>query len=369
MLIEHFSRNKAGASLFLLITLNLGNLILQTRLIANAANASTNLLDFFSKTFHNFGTGTINLIDSYGNYIQVKKENEALTKQIEEYQQIALQVNALEDENRKLRENLEYQQKSEFTTIPAEVISIDPDNWFQTIIINKGSEDGIMPYMPVIAYQVSKERVPIINEVDPGMNAEILDPLRKNEQFETREVLKQGVVGKIIQVASHSARILPITDQYSKLGIKIKKSNHWGILSGQSQSRELPVLEFITLAITLEEGDEIITSGASGMFPPNIPVGKITSQIKRLATFQEAIIQPEIDISRLTTVLVITKIPHNPEKDFTPSLSHETEQVAIQKIHGPVVEKKNMEENPPATTKEESAKPVKQKSGFKGLFQ
>jgi len=289
----------------LIVLFSVINLSSQSGILIRSANRAASTLDFFTNAFHSFRNGFVRIVDSYGNYSVLKTERDVLRKKLENTQDLYLLLKYLEEENDRLRKQLDFKPSVQYPVIHAEIISLDPDNLFRTIIIDKGSDDGIKPYMPVLAYQVTK----IVD--DKGV---------------TTEVVNYGIVGKIIQVTKTSARILPISDQYSRVGIKVKRTGHWGLLSGQSQLHGLPKLDYISLDVILHEGDEIVTSGDNGVFPRDLPVGKVTKDIYRGATFQDAYVKPAIDIEKLETVMIINKEQLNYKNFYGNTVSPEVEQ-------------------------------------------
>lgn len=108
-----------------------------------------------------------------GQFTVGMKEKQAL---IEENEQLIAQVNTLIDQNNRLIQNQEElarleelyrldQEYSEYPKVAARIISKDPGNWYNTFMINKGSDDGIRVDNNVIA---GKGLVGIITEVGPG---------------------------------------------------------------------------------------------------------------------------------------------------------------------------------------------------------
>jgi rod shape-determining protein MreC len=314
MLAEILSKYKAGISMAFIILFSVINLSSQSGVFIQSANNAAATLDFFTNAFHSFRNGFVRIVDSYGNYSVLKTERDALRKKLENTQDLYLLLKYLEDENNRLRKQLDFKPSIQYPVIHAEIISLDPDNLFRTIIVDKGSDDGVKPYMPVLAYQIT-------NTI--------------NENGVATESINYGIVGKIIQVTKTSSRILPISDQYSKVGVKVKRTGHWGLLSGQSQLHGLPKLDYISLDVILHEGDEIVTSGDSGIFPRDLPVGKVTKNIYRGATFQDAFVKPAIDIEKLETVMIINKEQNNYKNNYGKTISPE-----VEKITGNVIEKK-----------------------------
>jgi len=331
MLADILSRYKSSLSLTFAIIFSLVNLISQTSFIGTSANKAAAFLDFFTGTFHSIGQGVVRLVDSYGSYSELQKERDALAEQLRLTRESYLQIEHLKGENLRLRNASDLPIHKSYDTITAEVISVNPDNWFKTIIINKGSDHGVRPYMPVIAFQAVS-----LPENNSDSNSNVQENGERQSNI-VKDKLIIGVIGKVIQVTSSSARILPITDQHSRLGVKVQKSGYWGMLSGQSHHRELPKLEYISLKTTLGPGDVIVTSGESGLYPAGLTIGKISGEPIRGATFQEAYIEPVIDMRKLDLVFIIRSTPKRKNRKFPKLASKETQQTIRKIIEGPDV--------------------------------
>lgn len=298
MLAEILSRYKTGSSLVFTVIFSLSCLIWKSNLLSRTANSASQALDFFSGTFSSFGKGMSRFVDSYGTYEAVRAERDALRDKVKSNLDTQVELVRLREENSKLRQFLQLPPVSNHPVVQAEVISQDPDNWFRTIIINKGSADGIATYMPVVALQT------------------ITLPAEGNKPAESKLVV--GIVGKVIQVNPHSARILPLTDQFSRIGVNVKKTGHWALLNGQSPHQDAPLIDYLSLGVFISTGDEIVTSGGDGIFPRGLPVGTVGKRIERLGSFQKAEIVPIIDFKKLDFVIVIQKKVETEALNFLP---------------------------------------------------
>lgn len=155
----------------------------------------------------------------------------------------------------------------ESSYIAADVIGRDPSPFLHYIIINRGSSDGILRGMPVVT--------------------------------------DQGLVGRVDAVIADAARIQLITDPGAVINVHLQNSDIEAVLNGSITS-DL-TLSFIPQDVTIVEGDLALTSGLGGGFPTDLPIGQVTNIRKREADlFQQASIQPVVDFSRLTIVLIIT---------------------------------------------------------------
>jgi rod shape-determining protein MreC len=154
-------------------------------------------------------------------------------------------------------------------------VAKSPQNFYRTLIVNRGRDDGIQRWMPVVAYQDEEK----------------------------------CVVGKIIDVQKFSSRIQPMIEQSSYTAAMLKDSRYSGILQGQSPTSDLCLLQYIDRRADVKYGDVVVTSGMGGVFPKGIVLGTVVSVSKKqYGIFQEAYVQPVIDYGRLEEVYIITKV-------------------------------------------------------------
>lgn len=149
----------------------------------------------------------------------------------------------------------------------ASVIGRDPSPFLRYVIIDKGSNEGLRRGMPVVT--------------------------------------DQGLVGRVDAVINSAARIQLITDTSSAVNIRLEKAKKEAILTG-TVSGDL-MLDLVPQDVTIEPGDLVLTSGLGGGFPADLIVGQVLNARKRDADlFQQAVIQPVVDFTKLKIVLVIT---------------------------------------------------------------
>ncbi len=130
--------------------------------------------------------------------------------------------------------------KITYESIPAVVISKDPDNWFRTIVLNRGSSSGVKVNMPVVAYQGEHK----------------------------------AVIGKVIEVRRWVSRVLPILAPEMKLGVMLQETRFPGLLKGYSSNSNLCIMDYISRAVPVKFGDVVITSGQGGIFPGRTSCGQ-----------------------------------------------------------------------------------------------
>jgi rod shape-determining protein MreC len=150
--------------------------------------------------------------------------------------------------------------------VAARVVGKDATNWFKTILIDRGTQAGLRRNLPVVA--------------------------------------PDGLVGRVVEVTPSTAKVQLITDPVSASGALMQRTRVTGIVTGNLGTglrvRYLPLLADVVV------GDEVVTSGMGGVFPKGIPVGRVTAvERKSGALFQEAALQPKVDLGRLEEVLIV----------------------------------------------------------------
>jgi len=171
------------------------------------------------------------------------------------------------------RANPEYSYKA------AAVIGLDPSPFLRYVIVNIGSNQGILPGMPVVT--------------------------------------DKGLVGRVDAVIAEAARIQLISDAASAVNVRLQSSDTDAMLVG-SVIGDLS-LDMISQDATVTVGDVVLTSGLGGSYPPNLLVGQVAS-IRKLdyELFQQAAVQPNVDFNRLSFLLVITNFA---PVDITPLIA------------------------------------------------
>jgi rod shape-determining protein MreC len=82
-----------------------------------------------------------------------------------------------------------------------------------------------------------------------------------------------GLIGLVASVTPATATITLLTDPSSRVGVWVSRTRHQGLLSGVGSAR--PLLRFLDKDPEARPGDVVVTSPASTLVPPNLPVGVI----------------------------------------------------------------------------------------------
>jgi len=170
-------------------------------------------------------------------------------------------------ENQRLRQLLELQEKTPFTSIAARPVAYHQTQ-HHYLILDKGPLHGIKRNMPVMS--------------------------------------PQGVVGKIVGASSANSSLLQlITDDEFRLAVKIQRTHMLGILRRDKLSGAW-VIDNLPLYSDVQPGDRVVTSGLGEIFPPDLPVGTVKKiEPKKHLSAIQIFIQPFVDVNSLGEVLII----------------------------------------------------------------
>lgn len=205
--------------------------------------------------------------------VGLEQENQALKRELQE---LKLQMNRYREAdlaNERLRALLNFKKSIATPLLPAQLVAFDPSGWFQTILIDKGRNDGVVQDMAVVS--------------------------------------SEGLVGRIIGVGNHHAKVLLILDGNSAVDAYIQRSRARGVLVGLGL--ELCLLKYVQRNEDVQVGDQVISSGMGGVFPKGLLVGTVQEVVRGSSgLFQRVEVEPAVNFSRLEEVLVVIQPP--PEK-------------------------------------------------------
>lgn len=206
--------------------------------------------------------------DFSGDYIglwNVRSENKRLRMLVDKYLNELGKYREAYRTYLHLQTLLEFKEQQEFKLLSARVVGKDPAYWFQTILVDRGKAD----------------------DIEEGMV--VLTP--------------QGVVGQIIHVSEHYAKVLLANAPSSAIDAMVQKSRMRGILKGAGEKGF--VLNYVLKKTDVAVGDHIVTAGIGGVFAPGIPLGVVSAvREKERGMFMEIEVQPSVDFQKLEYVFI-----------------------------------------------------------------
>lgn len=205
---------------------------------------------FISRAAHGFLGYFWGVSESISDYASLRTENRHLA---EEILRLTETITRLEEEAAAAaaRDSADYTTawRGKYEFIPAEVIKNSVNKQHNYLIIGKGSDDGVSPQTGIIT--------------------------------------SRGVIGIVDAVSRHYSYAISFLNSDSSISARIGKDGAAGPMAWDGKGSGNALLREIPLQVKFEEGDTVYTSGFSTIFPPDIPIGRITgSRIVNGATFE-----------------------------------------------------------------------------------
>jgi rod shape-determining protein MreC len=211
-------------------------------------------------------------IDAKGEVKQLRAERNALRER-------AVTGAAAARENDQLRGLLNLDKSrglNDEAPVAARVIGQDPSVWWSQVLINKGTSDGVLPNHPVIS--------------------------------------PEGLVGVVTTAASNSAIVTLLTDHRTAVGARVAESGVGGVIEVEAGRPNDLVMRFTTRNDEVTPGQNVITAGTqsrtdrvTSLYPPRIPIGRVTRVDDPATDDQLVHIRPFANMRRLDFVQVLTR--------------------------------------------------------------
>ena len=167
---------------------------------------------------------------------QLRRENTAMQAELLQAQVRLQKLSELSAENNRLRGLLDTPLIIDGRMQIAEVIGTDADPLRHIIIINRGAVDQLK------------------------VGQTVLDD--------------KGIMGQIINVYPHSARIMLLSDKEHSLSVRLERTGMRAIASGTGDLGQLK-MEYIPTSANIKVGDKVFSSGLGEHFPAGYLVGSI----------------------------------------------------------------------------------------------
>lgn len=214
--------------------------------------------------------------DTYHGYFDMRHavtENVTLKKQVVELTTDNLKLRQSEGDLRRLRSLLGYADQFSMPTTMAQAIMLDTSGNFKSMIVDRGSNDGIS-----------------VN--DAVVNAD-------------------GLIGRVVLTTKELAKVQLITDRNCAVGALVERTRRQGILRGDGTGGAQ--LYDIASPADVQPGDRVLTAGIDGVFPKGIPIGTVLRADRGADLFKSITVRPAVDFGSIEGIIVLhtRKIPHD----------------------------------------------------------
>ncbi|WP_410209317.1 rod shape-determining protein MreC [Aquirhabdus sp.] len=209
----------------------------------------------------------------------LRRENAALKAERLQNNVRLQKLAELSAENTRLRGLLNTPLIIDGRMIISEIIGTDPDPLRHILVINRGDVDGVF------------------------IGQMVLDD--------------KGVVGQVVEVLAHSARILLISDKENAVSVRIERTGMRGILAGTGDSGRLS-LQYVPNTADVQVGDRLFTSGLGERFPAGYAVGVVSAiQHHGSSEFADIAIKPLAQLEGGHHVILLFSAPLAKEQPHT----------------------------------------------------
>jgi rod shape-determining protein MreC len=212
--------------------------------------------------------------EKYSDLVEVRDENKRLWDELLKCRAAAYRNREALATNTRLQKLLDFREGFDQPMLAARIIGKDPSLWFRTVIVDRGSNDGLIKGMPVV-------------------NGE-------------------GIIGQVFAVSPNYAKVMLAIAPSSAIDVLLQKSRVRGILKGTGSLTYK--LDYVLKTVDVQEGDHVVTAGYGGIFPPGMPVGVVSKVVrKRRGMFVDIEVTPAVDFLTLEDLLIIER-----EQPFSP---------------------------------------------------
>lgn len=270
---KFFTSKKILIILVLLCGLLIGSSFFTDRLVKPLRSAVSTVVVPLQKGMNSIGIGVVDHQEKKKNIADLQARNSELSDRVSD----------LEEENRQLKQEAEDaaalkdlykmdQSLSSYTKVGASIIGGATQTWNSSLMIDKGSKDGLAVDMNVVG--------------------------------------SEGLVGIVTEVHSNYSIVTTIIADTSNVSAMSESTNDQAIVKGDISlmNSGMVRLERIKANANIKDGDKIVTSNISSKYLPNILVGyaeSVTSNESDL--FKTGNLRPAVDFDHIQKVLVITQ--------------------------------------------------------------
>lgn len=216
--------------------------------------------------FFNFSYGVRSTTGHYLNLLNIKSLNEDLKDSNDRLKTELMLLRELELENNRLRDLLQFKQKTKMEMVAARVVGRDLVPDYNTLTLNKGSDHGLKRGQAVITLK--------------------------------------GALGTLLDVEAQRSHVMLITDRYSVVDGLVERTRAQGYVEGNGGAE--CSLKYTDRTTELSKGDLIVTGGLDNIFPKGFPlaiVEKVENKAYSVALKIE--LKPIVEPNEVEEVFVV----------------------------------------------------------------
>jgi rod shape-determining protein MreC len=208
----------------------------------------------------------------FGDVASLRTRNQRLAAENAQLKRQVAELSALGLDNQTLRQALDFERSYGHHLVAAQVVGRGPDGFSRTMVIDRGSDDGVRAGMVVTS--------------------------------------GAGLIGRVRETGPHAAIVQTLADPQSRVSAYLSTSGLEGTVIGGPDALRMEIEP--RLGVAPKPGEWVVTSGVGGGYPRGLVVGAVATVDHRdSSTLDHALVAWINDPTSLEVVLVVT--------DFTPS--------------------------------------------------
>jgi len=210
---------------------------------------------------------------------QLREENEGLRARLLAAAQGAQRYEAAAAEASHLRRLIGAAERIERKSMPAEILYSGRDPFSRKVILDRGAQHGV------------RAGSPVVDEI--------------------------GVIGQLTRAHAFVSEVTLLIDKDQAVPVQVVRNGLRAIAFGGGASGMLE-LRYMAANADIENGDQLVTSGIDGTYPPGLPVASVV-RVERDAsyTFARVLAQPSAGVERGRYALVLSseaRLPPYPDE-------------------------------------------------------
>ena len=218
-----------------------------------------------------------NSVDSIDNLFSTYSENEQLKEKLDDYDAIAQKNKNNEKEIAALKEELSLNQTlTSYEKVTANVVTRSPDSWQDTLIVDRGSSDGVEVNMAVMS--------------------------------------NNGLVGRVVEVNLSSSKIELLTSgnensNHFPVKVSSKEGDAFGLLRTFDEKTKTLIVTQLTGNTNIKEGDVVQTSGLGGNSPADLQIGTVIKvEPDSFGLDRQVFVKPYAEMYDISVVTIIKRL-------------------------------------------------------------
>jgi rod shape-determining protein MreC len=260
-----------------MLVVSIITLTVSTRsLVGVPQQVGLSILSFVQRGFNSVSSFFSETAASIVELRRLQQSHDELLAQLELLTNQQRSFSELRGENDRLKEQLGFQARQNYSAIAGRIIAKDPENLYATFVVDRGIMHGVRKNQAVVAYQDGVE----------------------------------GLVGKVLEVSRASCIVVPLYDAATYVAVRLERSRYEGLAVGTGSDDTPLIMKYVKKRARdeIQFGDLVVTSGLQSLYPAGIALARVSKiRVFDYLTSLELEMEPILDFGRLEYVFIVQR--------------------------------------------------------------